>query len=423
MVNRIVLDPRSVAVLFCIAVAIGCKKAPDPRAETGVDTTRLGPAPNEECPHGEGFRLIINGKQYSARDFQNTMAVIPEYNDCQALVVDNEYGPRVAIFAYDRLSPAMLTAPDSSDPVGPTTVAVALIVNLETVTPYGPLGIQPGFNCLYIWQDQVQPPRRTGRVVPVKDKDECDIAVDPLTKPGTVLDVQRKRTVNLTTADYPGVARWGWDPDSSVHYIGIKCGDAWCSAGPAGFIGDKNIVPELGWTFADPRPTPIQIARVFAANGWYDRQHLAIKDANGDLQVGGEAIVFPHPRLGMTKNVAEFDSLEAGLPGHWVPAAYVWFPDTSTPYKEKWNFEKGWNRISLCSGDPGYCNIPAGEKPNCTTNDWWVRVEAARTKEIVYRCVLYTNHNMEVPGTVRWRWDPEDEKLWIRCPQGCCQVN
>lgn len=420
MVNRRLLDPRLAIVLFCIAAVFGCKKK---EAEKGADVAAADTTaiPNVECPHGEDFILYIRGKRYTARDFQNTQAVIPEYNDCQALVVNNAYGPRVAIFAYDRLVPATLAA--DTLVAGPTALAVGLIVDLDP-EGYAPLGIESGFNCLYLWLDQSSPtPKRVAKVVPVVDKNECDVAVDPMTRPGMVLDVQRKKTVNLTAIDYPGVARWGWDPTTSAHYIGIKCADGWCSAGPPGFSGDMPVVAELGWTFDNPRPSPSEIARTFAANGWYDYQHLAINGPNGQLIPGQAAYVFPHPKLGSTKTVADFDALEATLPGHWVPAAYVFFQVSIPEYKNKWNFEKGWNRIWMCNGDSTYCTIPAAEKPTCPTSNWWVKVQSAETHQAKYFCVTYTDHEMEVPGTVRWRWDPTDEKLWIRCPQGCCQVN
>jgi hypothetical protein len=28
-----------------------------------------------------------------------------------------------------------------------------------------------------------------------------------------------------------------------------------------------------------------------------------------------------------------------------------------------------------------------------------------------------------IPGTARWFWVRRDEKLWMRCAQGCCTIN
>jgi hypothetical protein len=27
-----------------------------------------------------------------------------------------------------------------------------------------------------------------------------------------------------------------------------------------------------------------------------------------------------------------------------------------------------------------------------------------------------------IPGTLRWRWLADDETIWVRCDDGCCQV-
>ena len=49
-----------------------------------------------------------------------------------------------------------------------------------------------------------------------------------------------------------------------------------------------------------------------------------------------------------------------------------------------------------------------------------------------YKCAYRTDHAgvkdlngnpVDIPGTARWKWDEDDEKLWVRCPQGCCTVN
>ena len=66
-------------------------------------------------------------------------------------------------------------------------------------------------------------------------------------------------------------------------------------------------------------------------------------------------------------------------------------------------------------------------EPTCrdATNPktWWA-VVVKPSKEVSYRCVYRTDHGtIPVPGTARWRWVLNDETIWVRCANGCCQVD
>jgi hypothetical protein len=438
----------------------------------GVNAQQRDVAGPPECP-GDGIRFKVESLTtiITHVPLSDVIADIPEFHDCQRFpngsgFQGDQFGSLYAIFAAVRLDSVLTDLTHSSDSIANPGGTAYISVPVATIyTPdgvYPPLGIQPGFNCLFLYPKVqsapgAQPSQWGAKMVHVGADSNCvdpHIVIYPATV-GTTLEVKpSSQTVPFKDADYPAVARWDRDTTRNGHqYIGIKCGAAWCEIGERAFTPSAPCTGRL--TF-DPVPgvpvTSSMKLRVTAIKGWYDEQWLAKTDANGVTRPSTvHGCVFPNPAL---------DALSRLPPSPSVPApglkyyAHTWVHVASAVVTQdygKWNLTKGLNRIFLCHGEAGVgrdkCTVnfsrpvpkpwtkplqqcqgyPAGDPP------WWAKIVSA-TGTLKYACVRRWDHakeimdwnsthypfRVELPGTTRWRWLFMDEGNWISCPSGCC---
>jgi len=290
---------------------------------------------------------------------------------------------------------------------------------------YGPLGIEPNFNCLYLYDSAAL----KAVMVPLGlDEPKCGELVDPVTVNGTRLHVRVTRRQGLTAGDYPGVARWDVRPANGVMYVGMACGpDMWCEVGrkpPAIMIPANAYSQQYQVESDNPKAR-----RVLEVKGWYDEQVLAVLDDAGKPTPSGvRATVIPHPDL---------DSYTDGsfTAGTWLPAATIIIRGQIPKYKHSLNLDASFappvakvNSGFLCRGLLKECipdpNQRTHLKSSCLAPDrvyWYAKVVSVKG-QVMHRCVSYYNHPIDVhiPGTVRWAWFDTDEGGWWRCPTGCC---
>jgi hypothetical protein len=154
--------------------------------------------------------------------------------------------------------------------------------------------------------------------------------------------------------------------------------------------------------------------------GWYDEQYLAVP-AGPDL-VPGTALGTIFPAADLEANVeADFDKT-------WKQVAVVSLSAASPKYEDRFNFilgpaPLGRSVISLCKGDVKACLPPSATVNQCDQlgDPWWAKIVSGTTTR--YRCVIRRQHpGVLIPGAARWRWQVDDEDMWIRCPTGCCHV-
>lgn len=364
---------------------------------------------------------------------------IPEFHDCQRIIKeDGQYGPLMAVFAAADLSERTFEAQHTTRE-SLTTFAAAEVVNLSADYSYQPLGIEPLFNCLYVYRLPGEPLR--AKMIPVGPQERaCGRAINPIIATGKDLSVRETLKGMYDPSEIPAVARWDWDRRHREQYIGLRCGNAWCEVGrPA--EGSKPEFVSSPPYLTPPGPGPIDgPRRVRAIKGWYDQQVLAV-DHGLSVRPGLiRATIFPDPEL-KSKQVTDYYN-------RWVPVSYVAFEGTSALYKGKFNFDRipsvvplaNMNRISLCHGTSLGCNVPltlpieqglvnsCGKKAlflSPLIESWWARVEAATgsPKRTIYKCVIRREHpGVNIPATARWRWLAEDETEWQYCPNGCCEM-
>lgn len=373
---------------------------------------------------------------------------IVEFHDCQRLISLSDgraYGPLVGIWvsrALDRLpdslgqvNPAIpasaglskLAASDTISDLGPAVpsaagTGLAFVEIYAWDDGYRPLGIDRGWNCLYLFPAG-SGRRYVARMVPTEDENSCLIPAGADTIGGTPLNVFPVTMPGLGPKDYPMVGRWEWNRRKGAEhqYIGIGCGTSWCE------ITDQTMRPDSPRHSIGSTPGAAE-RRVWEVAGWYDEQQLAVSGTGNVLvpaHFKGTAI--PDPGLDTLENTEAFD-------GKWVPVAEVSLEAESPAYVSKLNFHRG----ALPSGTPARsttrvymcmhrCDFSDGAAPACKHppegEPWWAKIVSRGS--VQYRCVTRTPHEGmgHLPGTARWRWMNKDETLWVRCTQGCCQVN
>jgi hypothetical protein len=348
--------------------------------------------------------------------------LVPEFNDCQRFPIGAGpvYGPLVGIFARESLNHAIAQLLDLAHQ-GASARAVSIGLILSWDGDYSHLGIQTGFNCLYMWATiQKDSTLLSAFMLPTKVERACleNLAPEPLPTGATKLRVYRRQPdPAYGVGDYPEVARWDWDGVAHREYIVIGCRDAWCD------IASEPLQPSMSYN----KPTlPLPARRVLQIKGWYDEQRLADKAVIGP---GLEAspvtgTFYPAPNLAQ---LAEGDFTGT----KWPTVAFAAIRGPMPNYVKKLNFEEGslaadrLNQVALCKGTQADCGIPSADQVQVCANGadpWWAKITSVSGK-IAYRCVIRRLHpGVIIPGIVRWRWATEDERGWIACPGGCCEV-
>jgi len=434
MHKKLWLNWVAIVAILALLALIWQQCRPDQPAQTGAQPWR------PECPHDSIAIVVADKEQPSGTKtitdipLASTIDHIAEFHDCQRFIVKDDntgqerFGPMVAIFASEDLATleesldSLLERPAARD----SALAGAEIYNYHEA--YDPLFIEHGFNCLFLRKENARD--WVARMVPVGNQADACLGFQDVNALGHPLDVRPVAQGPYGGQDIPRVARWDWD--GTQQYIGIKCGDQWCEIGPQGGFATSSrswandVLNQPGAAnlqeFAPTTPND-PANRVVEVKGWFDEQRLAVPSGGGGmLPASRPALAIPHPRLGLY-DIPYFEQHD------WLPSALVVLPPGLDGYITKRNWAAGVNRVYLCSGSPEECKIPSAEAPMCqpewASNDnreWWAKTVSS-SEDVKYQCVTRCEQNLEIPGTVRWRWEEQDEKLWIRCATGCCAVN
>jgi hypothetical protein len=376
------------AICFCV-FDISCRNS------AGFATSAVAPAASavvERCPN-EPYQKPDGSWGHSTEDsvvvpLAGQIQGIPEYHDCQRLLNrELQYGPLVGVWSRDRL--ASVPVSRYSQDQG---VAVAELYNFSP-QGYFPLGLPgSGYSCLYM-KREISNRRITAMMVYLGSRADCPERFDP--REFRVTTLQVKVQPNSRGAA-PAAARWDMDPKSRIQYIGIWCPDGWCEVGVPGFASSAEYSG----------------AREERVKGWYDEQYLSVYDSVSKKirpsSIRGRTI----PAAGLdTMTLAHFACNPCGE-SHWRQTATVVIEkDSANFYGRKLNLEAGVrSNISV--------------RHNLRRGTWEaliVRTGGSNAK--VTRQVIRVDHsNIRVPGTSRWHFIENDETVWMRCSNGCCDV-
>jgi hypothetical protein len=452
---------RLIVATAAIAAVLGC---PDRTRHGDNDRTREGDAMDTlPCPH-------YNSRFFTGRGIDTTQFLagrqmdIPEYNDCQRLLVNTSGGPDpkytqlkfghvAAIFARKDLNGAYQTASQIGDASkrsffaalrkpDPASTRVTAIAVVWTTGPYAPLGVSAGFDCVVLqWEGPVgssKPRNYHAWMVPVDLQQSCASPLDlPAAAAHYLGAVELPAQSDSTGADeIPPVARWDWDPRRGEQYVGIACPSGWCELygedpdHPHGHSGSRN------YKVSGAMNLPGHAGRVVRQKGWYDEEYLASTVTTPGKPpeldgAGAFGTVFPVPELkGRTSNDYPV--------GKFVPVAWISISPASQGYSGKYGFSLNKappqrpdvNALFLCFDD-GSNACKAKPKYKCSpTHDltngpsYYARLGASPDDpNATDFCVDYiATKGADTPGTVRWRWLDDDQTIWVSCPAGCCQL-
>ena len=432
------LSSAGTSVLVALIAAVyGCTQPPVPASVTLPECPQSGMwspffvslyspgRPTALSPQTPGLSIGMPG-QLSLPGLQTD---VPEFNDCQKFVaVENGTARFIALFAIFARAHLDSVTLDTLTNHGVTTqFPMGEIYAFDSA--YAPLGIQPAFNCLYLYKDANNALAAT--MVPVgMDEQKC-LTPQPATS-GKRLAVTPVTMIGGTSGDYPPVARWDWNAKGSVQYIGIQCGAAWCE------IHDPTIPFEPSKSYSLGASLPNATRRVVEVKGWYDEQRLALPNGSNPLVAGFTATFVPDPHLGDDHGTPDTSRYN----GQWVTVATASVNGGPNIYATKLNLTSPTpsflaatfhgppgpvSTVYLCySGTvvPNPC-FPSGPPPSCSggvAGTWWSMIQSNGGAKKYY-CVIRREHpGVVIPGIVRWRWTVNDDTLWIRCLDGCCEV-
>jgi hypothetical protein len=283
---------------------------------------------------------------------------------------------------------------------------VAGVIKVDTTAgsalppTYSALNVVPDFNCIRLSH------RASGWVAMVTPLAPAGPPCPPNPAAPTLTAVPVHNTGYPGFTDVPAVARFHEGRSGAnirVPFFGLKCADAWCMVIPTGV--DTTAMPQAG----------AGGGRGFSVHGWSDAQHLGVPDPTTQVVHASTlalASVMPDEQLGDYTIPANFSK-------DWVHVATVLMAGdpNSTTYGSKWHFRPGKNEIYIRT-DPTAASGWTGEVRNAK---YFLGFPYRKYRYTVV--VNRTDHaGMHIPGTARFWWYEQDEGLWVRCDEGCCQV-
>lgn len=391
---------------------------PPDAGDPGTDWTPAGEI--AECPHtfrpwtavatepvDQGERWIVTQVALGAEtdiSIVGPETQIPEFHDCQRLVGANgAYGTLAAVFGSTSLD-SLNIVDRLGLTVADTTLAQAVAIIYSYDSTYTPLHLEREFNCLYM----------SGPVVYVRPigADESECALGGQVARSEFADSLELRVLGDGDTDsFPPVARWDWDADSGYHTIGLGCGGYWCEIGP--------------WNFSTSPVLQGTNLPSVDAKGWYDQQTLAVVRPWGLDPGPATGTIVPVPRLD-TLSEGHFDAVARGESNPWTEVAAISLQNDDGTYTAKLGLvvtaaDDYANAIFLCKGRASACGVPGGVGETDGDDHWWARIRNS-SHDRYFSVIRRPHTGIEVPGTTRWRWQADDETIWIRCGLGCCEV-
>jgi hypothetical protein len=397
---------------------------------------------------------------------------IPEFHDCQRLLserIPELYGPLAGVWVSYRLDSLLDSLPRRNlGSIKPATSGGTIAgvqppgVRPWTIIPgkprtalmvaqiylwdgdYPVLGLKRGWNCLYFLPDTTLSGLSALMVSTLVASACPDFASLNSIRPTekftgvTPLYVATTGPTGLRRGAFPPVGRWDWDAKLRHQYIGVGCKRAWCEV-----TGDKAYASSRAYPLTSGTE-PERRRRVFEVKGWYDEQRLALHNTNmGDSPAAFHGVAIPDTTLDAIDDTSGFE-------GKWISAAWatVGLPRevVDPKYETTFNFRPGdladptrpkrLSHVFMCQGRVEQCfpkDSGATPPANCKDHPgWWARIDSpdipGRTNAATtYACVGRVDHREvhapHIPGTARWFWLKNDEKLWMRCAEGCCTLN
>jgi hypothetical protein len=381
----------SVALLGAITPSVLAQDArtvPKPSAE---DTDRHDcPGPWLEIKPLKDKDTPTSGPSQKEVKVAGPQSSVPEFHDCQRFLsaTNRTYEGLYAVFA-DTTPPATFTARATAN------LEFAYLAG-EVVTRdgfYPQLKVKPLFNCLYLaaganW--------RAFMFAAGTSEDSCADSV-PVKKFGRyALSLRRVIDRRFGSEDYPPSARWDRTP-AGAYYVVMSCGLAVCEIGIP--KGQQSSIAQTA-----PDTMSAGEKRVRLIKPWYDEQIVAIPGKLNAMPTTVLGVAIPDPNLQFVRR-RQFES-------GWVKVGEIELSMDQPRYTSQLGLERGKNTMYL------------RHRPS-DRDTLWQAMMVTETKRVTYgKVTRYPHEGMgfHIPATLRWRWMSNDETIWARCLEGCCQV-
>jgi hypothetical protein len=337
----------------------------------------------------EGFRLACTRMAWTTCD--------PLWSDEQELKGDaDNYGPHAFI----------APAPDLGAQTNDAAFATARLVGVVWVKPgtrpntYQNLNLTAPYTCIFLQSYRSPSPGRFKASLVPNNSPDCH-AVTPS---GTPFEVRAAAVPSnfdsgndsQNADEIPPIARFHEGKsksDKEIPLLGLRCGSKWCIILPHVLDGDSVRLPHK-FDHANQK--------TWEVHGWHDVQHLSKKNVASGLfeRTKHEASIVPDSGL-KYKNFAN---------GAQHAATIRFWGKPTGDYVSKWGFGDKENQLYLW-------------KVTISGRDYWhgVVVNADGIPTVVY--VEQWHKGSHPPPAARFRWDDEDEGIWVECDDGCCYVS
>jgi hypothetical protein len=228
---------------------------------------------------------------------------------------------------------------------------------------------------------------------------------------------------------YPPMARWDFDPETGMMYLGTTCGAAWCTIAPE----NARLSPPL-----TTGPPHLRI------KGWYDEQFVAYRPAAANVLVPSRLIlrIMPHEGLGSRwKQLTGPNDVPANQLNSPQQVATIHVPSPLRPgagtaleqYALRWGYpvppvgpgtvlHVEMNLLSNLMGQGRYELPGAPASPALGWRQFERKPDPGNVVDALR--ALEGPKGPYLPlGIARWGWDERDESAWVRCGYGCCRVS
>jgi hypothetical protein len=373
------------------------------------------PQPQITVEHGVTCGPVEGDRRANIPDSATSWAnwEVPEYQDRQAFIrrTDGAYGPVACVVAADRID--TFTIAHFSRPEGALVAIVFVDGDPRGDASYVNLRLSAGYNCVFLkllqsggrggGYDQVRFDRTgaTGEKGPPAATQWRGYVVKSLDRSCTFDETKTVRghrviPVDLATGDVPAAARFMLKSDGTPG-IGIRCLEAWCVVG----LRQSELQRVI---HSIPGAGPEKARRLVF--GWYDDQILALPNpTGGPIRPGNRlrATIIPDPGLSHYTMATDFRN--------GVEVAKVRFEGTPVgKYSSVWHFLPRKDNTIRLKHIPPYGAM-----------NWQVMINDTIREGLSAR---YTKHGSDafLASTARWSWKSTDEGGWVRCDDGCCEI-
>ena len=317
-----------------------------------------------------------------------------EAHDCQRLVTDegSRFGPLVGVFPLDQ---AMVPGLEGGFDGGPVASLLNFDADGTPGTAYLPFNVSAdpddAWSCIEIDAFSDSDTVTTARIFTLAARTCLQPEVG-----GNPAEYDVRISTHPLPGGVPPTARFRWDHEARGHYIGLRCGEKWCSIYPQG------VTPSEPLRWDDDEVGP----------GYFDEQHLAVDSVDGFFVPG------PWSRIEPSAALAEMDASD-------ITGDELVHVATITAFDDPTRFETG-------SGTNYATKFNLVKRGNVWVADVWLRVGsggvggetrfAGADPALTVSPPEFMTMEHGAPGSVRWRWLADDEGGWIYCVSGCCSV-